>query len=1331
MAYNGGKHPSFLSKTVPYQQLLAKLTPFNNGTTYTGNVNAVVPKQNTDDVYEIDANRMEFIEPIDHGMTGQKKKEVPVATNRASTMGMLLARPGPEIDEEEIDSDIRQAELDAAAKRRANSSLIGGQSGGADVWKTTQQLQNEGEVGRVKSAAGTKRTNIAQQSAIVQQVSPITGEPTADYGTWRLDAANKIAYEKAATTAKKVDTKTGLFVSSGIPLLDKVRVKLASRGANGLLGLSRIFRIMDDDGTKSLNMNEFKKAMRDMALMLTETEVKQLFQLFDRDGGGEISYDEFISVLRGPMNERRKELVQMAFEIIDRDGSGSLDINDILDVYDVSKHPDYLAKKKTKEKILSEFLDNLTCGVKGTGIVSGEAFEDYYSNISASIDSDEYFELMMRNAWHISGGVGAAANSANRRVLVTNADGTQSVQEIRNDLGLRAGDKAGMIARLQAQGLQNAASLSLFGAAGDSNLPSVAGRGLPPRGAPAKPAALASGRGKSVAPVYAPAPAGSLPQPLTRFAPVSTSEEEGEISHPLLEALRDKLVAKGSKGLIGLQRVFRIMDDDGSQSLDLNEFKKAMKEMKIVFKRESDSEVLFRLFDRDRSGTISYEEFLTAVRGVLNPRRKALVGLAFAVLDKDESGIVEPSDLIGSYDTSKHPDVLSRRKSADQVLREFLDSFDVGGVVDGRVTFEEFENYYSNISASIDDDDYFELMIRNAWHISGGVGAAANSANRRVLATRANGSQGVEEVKRDLGLRGDERAGVLMRLQAQGPGRGGEVTGVSLYDGVDNRTGGSGGGRGGGSGSGAASIVARLRSKADANRNRSPERQAALHPPSAADQPPARTVIVQSALDVALAGPSAPNPPSSSSVKTFAPDKVNAGLSYYIDQLKKELKRRGPAGYCEMQAMFESMDMDGSKSLCFNEVKTAFANLKIPLKVPDLRALFTYFDKDESGSIDFNEFMDGIRVPLNARRLAVVNLAFTELDALCGELLDFEDIAMRYNASAHPEVMARRLTAKQALATFLDTFTAGVEVEGKVTRGEFTNYYINIGASIDSDEYFDLLVRNVWGVDVTLLRQTGAASTVPVKSAMRIMLTDPVPPAQRAPQRPLSAAATKVQKRWSPVPGANVYQPEEPNAHAQQAAPPRPQSAARPPLRPHSAAPAVPKRGPVTHAHTKELSTPPAGLAFMLDHLRSALKARGAAGYTALQRVFTTNDTNGDHTLSLSELKNALKSLSLFSTDTEVRILFEYFDTDHSDSISFDEFLAVVRPPLSDQRLSLVRRVFSHLDEGGAEAVDIPLLAGRYQAAQHPEVLAGRLTARQALGLFLDTFDAGGSCRMR
>ena len=105
------------------------------------------------------------------------------------------------------------------------------------------------------------------------------------------------------------------------------------------------------------------------------------------------------------------------------------------------------------------------------------------------------------------------------------------------------------------------------------------------------------------------------------------------------------------------------------------------------------------------------------------------------MLDKDGSGVIDAGDIVDAYDTSKHPDVIAGKKSSQEVLGEFLDTFDVGGVHDGMVTTQEWMNYYENISSSIDMDDYFELMIRNAWHLSGGEGWCANSANKRVLVT--------------------------------------------------------------------------------------------------------------------------------------------------------------------------------------------------------------------------------------------------------------------------------------------------------------------------------------------------------------------------------------------------------------------------------------------------------------------------------------------------------------------------------------------------------------------------------------------------------------------
>jgi Ca2+-binding EF-hand superfamily protein len=89
--------------------------------------------------------------------------------------------------------------------------------------------------------------------------------------------------------------------------------------------------------------------------------------------------------------------------------------------------------------------------------------------------------------------------------------------------------------------------------------------------------------------------------------------------------------------------------------------------------------------------------------------------MAFDVLDRDGSGHIDLADIALAYDVSQHPDYKAGKKTKDAVLMEFLSGFDVGGTNDGTVTREEFANYYTQISSSIERDDYFELMIRNAW----------------------------------------------------------------------------------------------------------------------------------------------------------------------------------------------------------------------------------------------------------------------------------------------------------------------------------------------------------------------------------------------------------------------------------------------------------------------------------------------------------------------------------------------------------------------------------------------------------------------------------------
>jgi Ca2+-binding EF-hand superfamily protein len=108
----------------------------------------------------------------------------------------------------------------------------------------------------------------------------------------------------------------------------------------------------------------------------------------------------------------------------------------------------------------------------------------------------------------------------------------------------------------------------------------------------------------------------------------------------------------------------------------------------------------------------------------MSSRRRSLILLAFDKLDADGSGQVTIEDLAMTYDTSKHPEVISGALSNEDALKEFLSQWDTIEQ-DGIVTKDEFLEYYKDVSASIDTDDYFELMIRNAWKLAGGEGVSA------------------------------------------------------------------------------------------------------------------------------------------------------------------------------------------------------------------------------------------------------------------------------------------------------------------------------------------------------------------------------------------------------------------------------------------------------------------------------------------------------------------------------------------------------------------------------------------------------------------------------
>jgi Ca2+-binding EF-hand superfamily protein len=183
-------------------------------------------------------------------------------------------------------------------------------------------------------------------------------------------------------------------------LLARIRQRIVERGAIGIKGLGRLFRIADDNADNKIDLqNELPKLMGDIGVILNKTELNELVRLLDRDGGGEISYDEFLYQMAPPLTEDRIYWINKAFDKLDVDGSGKVSIQDVQAIHNPKSSELVRMGKTTANAIFANLLRSYD--EDGDGLITRDEFIDYYREISPSIDNDEYFATMMKNAWKL------------------------------------------------------------------------------------------------------------------------------------------------------------------------------------------------------------------------------------------------------------------------------------------------------------------------------------------------------------------------------------------------------------------------------------------------------------------------------------------------------------------------------------------------------------------------------------------------------------------------------------------------------------------------------------------------------------------------------------------------------------------------------------------------------------------------------------------------------------------------------------------------------------------------------------------------------------------
>ena len=499
---------------------------------------------------------------------------------------------------------------------------------------------------------------------------------------------------------------------------------LQQKDAKTVLTLARQFKIIDENGNKTIDFGEFCKGMRNAGLDIPEDVLQELFNDFDYDGSGFISYDEFMVRLLGNLNERREAVVRAAFNKLDIDKSGVVELNELKSFYNTKNNPQVLSGEINEEQLYAHFIEtfgnhhNLYSGIRDKRVTWKE-FLDYYRYMSFNIQDDDLFEAIVIAAWKLENTGEYIRSQRNedmkkQRMLEHALEEKQeSIRGRKNETSVRGGGAPFGVDREPTD-----YSTSNMNNINDNNKLRAGRKNKYENNEQMNVRENLIGNKNDY---NYKKPYQYQNQNQTVYQK-STSQAAGEAA---LNILKDTIKQRGSRGILGMRRCFMIYDEGNSRILTFDNFYKYITSFLIPLSRNQ-ADSLFKLYDRQNTGEINYDSLVNEIIGKFGESRRHMVNNAFNKLDVGRKGVLNMNIIRNGFNAKGHPDVINGKRSEQDVLSEFLDNFDYHFNLlnqgrnpdDEEVTNQEFIDFYRYISVGFDDDNAFNKMISGVWGLN-------------------------------------------------------------------------------------------------------------------------------------------------------------------------------------------------------------------------------------------------------------------------------------------------------------------------------------------------------------------------------------------------------------------------------------------------------------------------------------------------------------------------------------------------------------------------------------------------------------------------------------
>lgn len=158
----------------------------------------------------------------------------------------------------------------------------------------------------------------------------------------------------------------------------------------------------------------------------------------------------------------------------------------------------------------------------------------------------------------------------------------------------------------------------------------------------------------------------------------------------------------------------RTIDNNRHQRISLDEFVWALNELSFPTLAESEYKAFFNLFDRQNEGKIDWNDLVNSLRETLEGERLDAVRKAYAKMDATGKQGVTLDDIALVYDVRGSRDCASGYQTQDQHYKTFMALW---GLIyrDAKVSFNQFVEYYTNVSPAYETDSAFVEMMTACW----------------------------------------------------------------------------------------------------------------------------------------------------------------------------------------------------------------------------------------------------------------------------------------------------------------------------------------------------------------------------------------------------------------------------------------------------------------------------------------------------------------------------------------------------------------------------------------------------------------------------------------